>query len=210
MNFYILRSSGRFEPYLKHLEQTIDLSIKKTAGQLVLHSIDIVVYDNPAKVIPGFGFGGRTDNSHTIRISLDPGFPDFDNVINEDVPRSISHELHHSARWNAMGYGTTLLEALISEGLATHFEHDLWGGKLYPWATAVGGVQLKKLAQLAKKEYLAASYDHLKWFFGKGDLPRWAGYALGFDLVAKYLAKHPDESAASLVATPATKIIADF
>lgn len=33
--------------------------------------------------------------------------------------------------------------------------------------------------------------------------PGWAGYTLGFDLVKKYLAKHPAESVASLVDKPA-------
>ena len=37
--------------------------------------------------------------------------------------------------------------------------------------------------------------------------PGWAGYTLGFDLVKKYLAKHPAESAASLVHVPAREIL---
>ncbi|MVZ80379.1 peptidase, partial [Escherichia coli] len=41
-------------------------------------------------------------------------------------------------------------------------------------------------------------YNHNVWFFGAGDLPRWLGYSLGFDLVARYLSAHPEHRASTL------------
>lgn len=45
-----------------------------------------------------------------------------------DVPATIIHELHHCSRSAGRGYGRTLLEALVSEALAQHFEADFREG----------------------------------------------------------------------------------
>ncbi|RMG28790.1 MAG: hypothetical protein D6730_05025, partial [Bacteroidetes bacterium] len=48
-------------------------------------------------------------------------------------------------------------------------------------------------------------YDHNKWFFGAGgEVPRWAGYAIGFELVKNYLAAHPSRKPSTLFDEPAT------
>ncbi len=203
---HILRASRRFEQYLPELETIMGDAVEQTGKHIPLHPIDIVVYDNPAHAIPGFAHGARTHNPYTIRISLDPLFLDFIKAVRKELPRSVSHELHHAVRWKAVGYGRTLMEVLVTEGLATCFEVELWGGKPSPWATAIKGKTFEKLWQKATQEFKNTSYNHNRWFFGSDDLPRWAGYTLGHDLVRRYLAKHPTESAASLVATPAAEI----
>lgn len=208
VHLHILRASGGFEPYFEILERTIKRAVEKTAGYISLHPIDIVVYDNPRQVVPGFGHGGRTNNPHTIHVSLDPSFPDFKHVIKKEIPRTISHELHHAVRWKVVGYGTTLLERFVSEGLATHFEQDMWGGTPSPWATALDINSLVAVNELAKSEYTSTTFNHSRWFYGTGDLPRWAGYSLGFHLVEQYLKKHPEETAAILVSAPAETFVA--
>jgi len=72
VSLYILRASGRLEPYRNDLEQTIQGAIAKTAACISLHLIDMVVCDDPRWVIRGFGHGGRTYNPYTVQISLDP------------------------------------------------------------------------------------------------------------------------------------------
>ena len=208
VHLHILRASGRFEPYVNILEKTLKGAVDKTARHIRLHPIDIIISDDPPHVIPGFGHGARTQNPYTIRISLDPAFPDFEHVIKKEIPRTISHELHHAVRWKTKGYGTTLLERLVSEGLATHFEQEVWGGKPSPWAIALSKQELYNVQRQAQREYAAVSYDHRRWFYGTGDLPRWAGYSLGCHLVGRYLKKHSDQTAAALVNAPA-EIIAD-
>lgn len=209
VHLHILRASGRLEPHLNDLEQTIKGAITKTAGCISLHLIDMVVYDDPRGVIRGFGQGGRTHNAYVVSISLDPAFADFQKIVlGNDLPRSISHELHHAVRWRAVGYGKTLLEVLISEGLAVYFEQEVWGGKPSPWATALSKKVLAEIHVQARTEYANTKYDHTRWFFGTGDLPRWAGYTLGYQLVGTYLKKNPDQTAATLVSAPAKAFVA--
>lgn len=209
IHLHILRASGRFEPYLHDLEQTIKGAVEKTSVHIDLHPIDIVVYDNPRQVIRGFGHGARTHNPYTIRVSLDPEFPYFvKTVMGNELPRAISHELHHTVRWKAVGYGKTLLEVLVTEGLACRFEQEVWGGSPSPWASALSPAKQKKLAPRAQREYQRTDYNHGEWFFGMGSIPRWAGYALGYQLIGAYLMEHPDQTAATLVGTPPQAFVA--
>ena len=55
----------------------------------------------------------------------------------------------------------------------------------------------------AREEYDDARYDHVAWFFGNDELgiPRWAGYTLGFKLVADYLERNPTATASTLTTT---------
>ena len=101
------------------------------------------------------------------------------------------------------GYGQSLLEALISEGLADHFAVALLRIPPPPWTHALTAEQLDNALAKARPEFDRRPYDHSRWFFGAGDIPRWTGYALGYHLVTKYLATHPDQTAASLVDVPA-------
>jgi hypothetical protein len=43
-----------------------------------------------------------------------------------------------------------------------------------------------------QEELQASRYDHASWFFGCGNLPRWAGYGFGWQIVGKYLACSPE------------------
>jgi len=58
-----------------------------------------------------------------------------------------------------------------------------------------------------RRRRLGEFEDHAEWFFGSGDLPRWAGYTLGFDIVSGYLRRHPALTAADLVTTDAETIL---
>ena len=81
------------------------------------------------------------------------------------------------------GYGSTLLETLVSEGLALHFEAEARGT---PPLYARIDADLQALWEQAQPE-LHAPHDHSLWFFGTAHRPRWAGYALGYELVLRYL-----------------------
>ena len=51
-----------------------------------------------------------------------------------------------------------------------------------------------------------ADYNHEAWFFGRGDLPRWLGYSLGFRLVERFLSEHPGSQASKLAVVQAQEL----
>jgi uncharacterized protein YjaZ len=75
-----------------------------------------------------------------------------------------------------VGYGASLLEAAVTEGLATVFEEEMDNKH-----SALYGryeKQIHKYIRLFKKS-MKKGFNHSEWFFGSGKFPRWLGYKIG-------------------------------
>ena len=102
-------------------------------------------------------------------------------------------------RWGLRGYSWgTLLEALVTEGLADHFAVELMGSPVPPWCMLFPETELPAYVELARPELDDPAFDYDEWFRRDG-----TGYTLGYYIVAQYLASHPGSSAASLVGADA-------
>ena len=106
------------------------------------------------------------------------------------------------------GYGRTLGEALISEGLAGRFTGWLLNSPPEPWEQAVGEDVLRAHAPDAAM-LQAADDDHAAWFFGvSGRLPRWFGYTLGYRLADEWLTAAGEVDGDAWVTVPADVVLA--
>jgi hypothetical protein len=173
------------------------------------HTTVLVVY-NPKGVIPETGEGGiAAPSTGRVTISLDPDHKRFVSALTRWVPLTIAHELHHSTRiLNGPGYGETLMEAIVTEGLAQVFTEEVApDAPATPWSRALNEQKVGRMWPQAREESSGGSYDHAAWFFGSQELPRWAGYSIGYRLIRSYLQDHPAETAASLVDSPARAIL---
>ncbi len=150
--------------------------------------VGIEVKIDPAWVIPEIGVGGTTDpRSGTVFVQLD--YPLRDGAETW-IPATLAHELHHSSRIRTgPGYGETLGEALVTEGLADHFVGEVFPATPpHPWDSALSKKQEADLWRRAKPLLEAAGgYNHRPWFFGGDGIPRWTGYTLGYRIVDAYL-----------------------
>lgn len=165
-------------------------------------------------VIPWMGIGGFSDPTQNgkITISLHPNFkePLTPNII-KWLPGTLAHEVHHSVRIQiGPGFGKTLLEELITEGLADSFAHTLYPGMVHPWTNALNSNQEYELWQQIQPflNNLDLQYElYGKWFFGGDGIPNAAGYTIGYRIVQNYLNRHPIMSAAELVREEAKTIL---
>ena len=126
INLYILKASGRLTKYAREIKGTFDAVLRKVCQKIPISDIDVVVYDDQYgyNIIPELGIGGHTYSPNSVFIYLDPKFPNFlDTTIREELERTLAHEFNHAARWQTVGYGTTLLEAMISEGVGRPFRY---------------------------------------------------------------------------------------
>lgn len=205
-------SAEREMPFWNDAERIVQDAVRKTGEFLPIPQTTITL--RPSRhVIYGHGHAGATsEDGFRIGIMLNPDFPDRANLLGTELPRSVSHELHHAARFQALGHTKSLAEAIVREGLAVRFETDVWGGHPSAWATALDGKQLDEFTRrfFQESDHADGSYDHAAWFFGSGDFPRWTGYAVGYELIRQYLDMNQGESAASLFATPASVILDAF
>lgn len=195
----------------KDIQSTVAAAIKKTKSFLPLHELTLRIKNDPEVVIPDHAHAGWTYSPESIVIKLNPNFPDKEQLLKTELPRSVSHELHHAVRKKALpNEKRTLGSMLISEGLATQFETEVWGGKPSAWATALTPEQIQSILEKAMKELTNTEHDDGRWFFGTKDLPRWTGYAIGIYLVQEYLKLHPEQTAASLVTVPAKVLLKEL
>lgn len=205
----ILNKLGSLDAWSTQLEQTVYRIIHQANDQLPLSDLTVTVIDKPQWTDPSVGLISYATDGHHIDIYLDSQFPNLEQAIQLELPRTLSHELHHAIRWRGPGYGQTLFEAFISEGLADHFSMDITDEGPRPWDAAITTEQATKLFAKAKSDYLSPYQQAAGWFFGSRakQIPPWTGYTLGFMIVDNYLHTHPASTAATLVQTPAHEFI---
>lgn len=186
INLHFLDARGMLTPYREWITTALRDTHLRASSLLPLLPLDIVIQVGK-QVIPEKGHLGYTSGSGVIFITIDPDHPML--IVNEDasLERMFAHELHHAARWDGPGYGSTLGQALVSEGMAGHFAQEVCGGGPEPWET-LNIHQISNYLLLAEEQWNYNDYDHNAWFFGTDILPRWLGYSLGYEIVARFSA----------------------
>jgi len=202
-------------PHSARIEETIKNSLKEIEGKLSVGDVLVVVkeakYPEDLKDIGGVG--GYCPNGKFVELSIDVSNPLFQKSWEQLIRRSLVHELHHAARRQA-GIATgesSFLGCLFSEGLADHFVYDITNTKPV-WVVDLEKEVMDELLERAKEIFDKPMTDkfYADWFTDGStelNIPRWAGYALGYKLVADYLGQHPDSSATSLVSVSVSALI---
>jgi Predicted Zn-dependent protease (DUF2268) len=172
--------------------------------------VRIEVALDAARAIPGIGVGGFANPATgDVSVWIDEAPPGgLKAALETWIPATVAHELHHSSRIRmGPGYGITLAEALVTEGLADHFAAEAFPDTPpQPWDHALSADQETELWRKAQAVLdVPRGYNHHSWFVGGGDLPRWAGYTLGYRIAEAYLGE--DLSASSAVETEADSVI---
>lgn len=130
--------------------------------------------------------GGRTYAGDFIMMDVER--PDF-------LTEMLVHELAHAVRWQHNAeYIERFFDDLILEGLGVAVEAEFAkerGEKSFFIDTMLqrSDAENEAVLEQLKLELLEARYDNYGIFIEREDLPRWAGYALGFYLVKQYLEK---------------------
>ncbi len=174
-------------PWVSDIRAAFAESIGAVSALLPVKDVDVVVRTG-RRIIPEIGIGGFSPSAEVVYLTMDPDNLHFADSLKSEFLPLLGHELHHCARHAGPGYGRTLGEALVTEGLACHFETELRGGTVPFYAQALDEASLQAITTRARDE-LEHSYDHRSWFFGEAvqNLPRHAGYSLGFRIVGRYL-----------------------
>ncbi|MEL6618295.1 MAG: DUF2268 domain-containing putative Zn-dependent protease [Pseudomonadota bacterium] len=198
-NIHVADARGRLGPWRGSIEAAIARTHRRVSEIADVDCVDIVVQDSP-RVIRERGHVGFSPNGWMIYLSFDPDAPAFAGHLGEPLERTLAHEINHVVRWRGPGYGTTLGDALISEGLAGVFVRDLYDSAPEPWERALDSVSALSTAVFGGWD---EAYDHGEWFFGAGRYPVWAGYSLGYRIVA-FHADRVSEGIVDLTQRPAS------
>ncbi|WP_299908154.1 DUF2268 domain-containing putative Zn-dependent protease [uncultured Paracoccus sp.] len=192
---HFLNTRHALTPIMPEIRAAAREAIAQAEAHADLPRFDLVIRGQAGGGIPDWGVGGHAPAPGLIEVTLNPAR--FDPAL---LMRTLVHELHHLIRWDGPGYGKSLGEALVSEGLAGHFVLQVLGGRPDPWDATTPSAGL---AKRALTEWSRLQYDHAEWFFGKGKIRKWTGYGLGHRLLAEHLAQNPDQDAVTLAMTRA-------
>lgn len=168
---------------------------------------------------PGYaGMGGLSDGRMLVDFLALGG--DFDT---EDMRRVVSHEVAHVLRGQAsQPEAWTVLNVIVSEGMADYFKSVYWGDELndaevlgysqseWDWAVA----HEPELWRIAR-EQLDDTSRTITDRYQRSDLrlhpegPTRVGYFLGYRISEAYIARHGRDALIDLFRLPARKILDD-
>ncbi len=193
IKLHLLDSDPRLRIYLSDLQKAAGPVLKKVKQILPFkESVDVVVSRYRASSLD-FAVSGYTPTGNLIWIYTDPSQPNYRKLLKEQLPRVLAHELHHACRWQGPGYGKTLEDALVTEGLAGHFEEEVVGGKPSAFYVKFNNRELASLLKHAKSDLKSSSYNYRDWFFGNKTkkIKPHSGYALGYKLTSQSISGIP-------------------
>ncbi|MGL4250245.1 MAG: DUF2268 domain-containing putative Zn-dependent protease, partial [Aeromonas sp.] len=141
---------------------------------------------------PDSGIGGWAINMYRIELQLDLERPDIKEVIITELPAVLAHEVHHIVQKKNKVEAETLAENLIFEGLACYFEQRFNGGTLPSLFKASQHHDWQALLAEMTPHLSSKQFNFLDFFYCRDNrpFPKYAGYWVGFNLVANYLAKN--------------------
>ena len=198
---------------LDGLDRAVDALIESDTGALVEEAVE-----RAARALPGppttvcvfavdplwtwvrydlNGVSGFTPGAGRVWIQI---YPEGDWQV--QIGPAIAHEYHHSVRMALLQEPvaeTNLIGGMVLEGLADSFTRVLYPDRpLDPWIDALTREQ-ETAAWEVMQPYLEITGDTIASFlFGRrDDLPRWAGYTIGFHIVQAFLQRNPEASVAS-------------
>ncbi|MDP7320879.1 MAG: DUF2268 domain-containing putative Zn-dependent protease [Bacteriovoracaceae bacterium] len=166
------------------LINTIEKAVEISQNFIPLRDVSFSIEFDEQQVIPEWGVGGYCENDSLVEIAVEKN---RENDWKQFLPRTVFHEWHHLARWRGIGYGKALLEVMISEGLAQHFEVEVDKGNPSFFSQFLTSEQRNNMFACLKNEYRDPSFDHSRWFFGKGEFPFQGGYDLSFYITGMYM-----------------------
>jgi hypothetical protein len=203
----VFEDGGRLDPHRSTIERVVRESVTAVRPLIAVDGVTIRISAGTSFVIPEIGIGGRTNGARDIQIAVDPGSDVMPRSLTTELFPLLAHEMHHAMRFRTVGYGDSLLEAMVSEGLADQFSIEAAGVDPPIWSKALSGDELALWSARARELWLESPYDHDAWFFGTREIPRWAGYSIGFELTRRFLLANPSRRPSELASEPAVSFI---
>jgi Predicted Zn-dependent protease (DUF2268) len=202
-----LQAAGTLAPWRSRIRAEIEAAFEACGKVLTPPRVDIVIHQIKHWPVSELGFGGSSPSRDTMFLGFDTAHPAMEAGLVGGLRRVIVHEAHHCLRRAGPGYGGTLGEVLVSEGLADHFTLEVLGGQPEPWSLALNAAELRKAAELAQTA-LRDPVDIDTWFHGadRQMLP-WSGYSLGWHLTEAWLTRMAPTPPSRLVGVPAEDVI---
>ncbi|WP_435249890.1 DUF2268 domain-containing putative Zn-dependent protease [Vibrio sp. nBUS_14] len=189
VNTSILDATGKLAQYEDFLISQINMALETIGTHIELHDLDITVSPFSKEKVSPFGIGGFALSAHRVELFLDVRRDDIEVVIKKELTAVLGHEINHALRKSHGHKNVTLLDSLVMEGLACHFEGVLNGGELSSMFVDIQHEDWRSLYKKMKPHLESTSFPFEQMFLGTkpDEYPRYSGYWVGYNLVVQYL-----------------------
>lgn len=193
INILLTGANGNLSDKKEMIEKAVKVAEEYVFPKLKIDwDIDVLVTNRLHDIIiPEDGVGGLTITADFIEFAINQEKA-TENLISE----MLVHELCHAARWGKNNeLISSLLDSIISEGIATYFEAEFIKNRnertvFIQTILERPDEENEKILDQIRDSLNSNKYNYGEIFFtGNNMLPRWSGYSLGFYLVKKYLEK---------------------
>ncbi len=189
LKYFSGESNAKHKIVVKELLVEITPALNACFSVVRAKAMDIFVFPSANSFVKEkmSGVGGYCFWKNLIHIYLNPA-----KGWQSALRKAIAHEFAHAFSLNYLTR-RTLLDDFVQEGVAQHFQEKVIGEGPEPWAVSLDrGQSLGLFAEL--KPMLGSKNLFQEVFFGTGKYPGWAGYAIGYNIVADYLKGLPEIS----------------
>ena len=162
---------------------------------LGVSGIDVLCIDDHNQVIPETGMSGYTPNRNLIYLYVDSTMA----LEEDEVFYTLMHEFSHAMRYDGPGYGDTLFDSMVFEGLGVALEEQVSGGHGSFLSNFIRTKDNQELLDKVVSHFGDRQFDRFYWFIQESDdLPRWTGYRVGYYIVTEFM-KKTNKKASDLV-----------
>lgn len=153
--------------------------VKNTLETIRVDDTEINIYVMPSSV--DFlkeemnGISGYSSTKNTIALFIA-------DMNGEALQDTLTHEYAHAVMHRYHDYMKSVDSMLVFEGIAEHFKEDQMNPEASPWIKA-----LDEEEALQIYGEIDDLITHEDLFFGTGDLPRWAGYSIGYYITKPFI-----------------------
>lgn len=207
LKYHILNSSGRFDSHLELLREQVEQSIETVNKHLSMDA-DVCISHSSAHCNKELGIGGGAFTPNLMHIFLDVDHKNFVNAVKTEILCVLAHEAHHCKRMESVPNDYSLIDSIVTEGLACQCELDIGGGENPSFIPDSVIHDTNSLLSIMLPHLEETEYCFDTYFLGKDPekLPKYAGFAVGFDIVGRYL-KANGMSAAEAASVPAIEFL---
>jgi len=211
VNVSILNATGKLGQYKNFLELQIKDALEIIGSHIELHDLDITVSPFSKEKISPFGIGGFALSAHRVELFLDSERADIESVVKKELTAVLGHEINHALRKSYGHKHITLLDSLVMEGLACHFESVLNGGEISSMFVEIQHNDWVPIYQKMKPHLERDSFPFEQMFLGANlnNYPCYAGYWVGYNLVVQYL-RNASASVSELVGLNSSRFVASI
>ena len=193
INVLITRANGNLDSKVEAIKKAVKEAEQYVYPKLKVDwDIDLLVTNRLYDIIiPDDGVGGRTRTNDFIEFAIDE-----EKATKNLISEMITHELCHAARWGKNGeWINSLFDGVVSEGIAAYLEVEFIKDRtektvFIKTILERSDEENEKILEKLRSQLDSNYYDYETISFnGNDELPRWAGYSLGYYLVKQYLKK---------------------